>query len=108
MIPDLPPNVSDEAYLEFYHQLAGNLSDQSTIHMNWHTHRQNPSVCWICDYYNLMIKVLALADRNISKSALDMVTELSSEDDSDSEIENDLNVNDEPDSDETQEDSNEE
>ncbi len=86
MIPTLPSNVSDRDQLEFLSTLAGNLADQSSIHMNWHTHRQNPSVCWICDLNILVSKILFY-----TKSSLDMGTELSSEDDSDSEIENDLN-----------------
>ncbi len=90
MIPDLPSSVSDKDRIEFYATLWGNLSDQSSIHVNWHTHRQNPSTCWICDTYTLVSKVLAMYDKNISKSSLDMETELSSEDDSDSEIENDI------------------
>ncbi len=96
MIPDLPPSVSDTERLDFYSSLWSNLSDQSSVHINWHTHRQNPSVCWICDLFTLTSKVLAIADKDKSKSALDIETELSSEDVSDSEIENDLNVNDEP------------
>ncbi len=83
MIPTLPSNVSDKDQLEFLSTLAGNLADQSTIHMNWHTHRQNPSVCWICDLNVLVSKILYY-----TKSSLDMVTESSSEYDSDSEIEN--------------------
>ncbi len=82
MIPTLPSNVSDKDQLEFLSTLAGNLADQSSIHVNWHTHRQNPSVCWICDLNVLVSKILFY-----TKSSLDMETELSSEDDSDSEIE---------------------
>ncbi len=93
MIPDLPPSVSDKERLDFFSTLAGNLSDQSSIHVNWHTHRQNPSICWICDLNILISKVLALQTYN-TKSSLDMETELSSEDDSDSEIET-LNHDDE-------------
>ncbi len=92
MIPDLPTSVSDTERLDFYSTLAGNLSDQSSIHVNWHTHRQNPSVCWICDLNILLSKVLLIN----TKSSLDMVTEPSSEDDSDPEIENDLNHDEEP------------
>ncbi len=90
MIPTLPSNVSDKDQLDFLSTLAGNLADQSSIHVNWHTHRQNPSVCWICDLNTLVSKILYY-----TKSSLDMVTELSSEDVSDSEIES-LNTNDEP------------
>ena len=89
MIPTLPSNVSDKDQLDFLSILAGNLADQSSIHVNWHTHRQNPSVCWICDLNTLVSKILYY-----TKSSLDMVTELSSEDVSDSEIES-LNVNEE-------------
>ncbi len=89
MIPTLPPSISDEDRNEFYATLAGNLSDQSTIHIHWHTHRQNPSVCWICDMNTLLSMAFS------TKSSLDMVTELSSENESDSEIENDLNHDDE-------------
>ncbi len=91
MIPTLPPSISDDERNEFYATLAGNLSDQSTIHIHWHTHRQNPSVCWICDMNTLLSMAFS------TKSSLDMVTEPSSEDESDSEIEgeNDLNHDDE-------------
>ncbi len=64
--------------------------------MNWHTHRQNPSVCWICDMNILISKILFY-----TKSTLDMETEFSSEEVSDSEIENNLNVDDEQDVDDT-------
>ncbi len=91
MIPTLPSSISDKEQIEFYSSIAGNLSDQSSIHVHWHTHRQNPSVCWICDMNILISKVLLL-----TKSSLDMVTESSSEYDSDAEIENDLNHDEEP------------
>ncbi len=90
MIPTLPPSISEDDRNEFYATLAVNLSDQSTIHIHWHTHRQNPSVCWICDMNTLLSMAFS------TKSSLDMVTKLSSEDESDTEIENDLNHNEEP------------
>ncbi len=93
MIPDLPPSCTDADVLTFYDTLLGNLQDQSSIHVNWHTHRQNPSTCWICDMYTLSSKVMRLVDKYITKPTLDIETELSSEDDSDSEIENDINDN---------------
>ncbi len=80
--------------LDFYSKLAGNLSDQSTIHIRWWTHRQNPSVCWICDQNILLSKVMEITGRYITKSTVDMETSSMSEDDSDSEIEN-LNLNEE-------------
>ncbi len=82
MIPTLPSSISDEEQIEFYSSIAGNLSDQSSIHIHWHTHRQNPSVCWICDLNILVSKILIL-----TKSSLDMVTESSSDNESDPEIE---------------------
>ncbi len=92
MIPTLPSSISDKEQLAFLSTLAGNLSDQSSVHVNWHTHRQNPSVCWICDLNILVSRILFY-----TKSSLDMVTEPSSEDDSDAEIEKDnFNYNDEP------------
>lgn len=95
MIPDLPPSVTNDDRLEFYSALVGNLSDQSSIHVNWHTHRQNPSTCWICDLLILMSKILHITKDLTTKSSLDMETRYSSDDDSDSEIENDLNHDDE-------------
>ncbi len=92
MIPTLPSSISDQEQIEFYSSIAGNLSDQSSIHVHWHTHRQNPSVCWICDLNILVSKILLL-----TKSSLDMETVSSSEDDSESEIEREsFNKDDEP------------
>ncbi len=92
MIPELPKSISAEENLEFLSTIAGNLADQSSVHVNWHTHRQNPSVCWICDMNILISRILLY-----TKSSLDMVTEPSSEDEADAEIEKDnFNYNDEP------------
>lgn len=86
MIPDLPSSVTDMERLEFLDKLLGNLEDQSTIHEKWHTHRQNPSVCWICDLVSLSRKVLYTTEQFLSKSPLDTGTELSLDDDSELEI----------------------
>ncbi len=97
MIPTLPSSISDQEQIEFYSSIAGNLSDQSSIHVHWHTHRQNPSVCWICDMNILISKILLL-----TKSSLDIETRYSSDEESDTEIENDdsliesLNYDEEP------------
>ncbi len=88
MIPDLPEGISDDKLLDFYAKLAGNLSDQSTIHIRWWTHRQNPSVCWICDLNIIISKLLRVSDRYITKSSVDMETSSKPEDDSEIEIEN--------------------
>ncbi len=89
MIPTLPELMSDRAVLQFYDTLSGNLSDQSTVHKNWHTHRGNPSVCWICDMTTLLSMVLTLAFKINTKSTVDIETdEVQGETDSDPEIEN--------------------
>ncbi len=86
MIPELPTSVKDMERLEFYDKLLGNLEDQSTLHEKWHTHRSNPSVCWICDLISLSRKILYTTEQFLSKSTLDSKTVLSSDDDSELEI----------------------
>ncbi len=90
MIPDLPEGMTLEQELAFYSQLGGNLSDQSSVHVNWHTHRRNPSVCWICDINILLTKVIDLYDNFISKSSVDMETSHMSDEETDTEIELDM------------------
>lgn len=95
MIPDLPEGMDEFQILRFYDTLSGNLSDQSTIHTNWHTHRGNPSICWICDMTTLLSKVLTLAMAKYTKSTVDSkIEQAEDETDSDTEIEN-FNVDDE-------------
>ncbi len=95
MIPELPEGISADKVLDFYSKLAGNLQDQSSIHVNWHTHRRNPSVCWICDLNILNSKLITLANRFITKSTVDLETELLSENETDTEIEDDMNYDEE-------------
>ncbi len=73
--------------LEFYDKILGNLEDQSTLHERWHTHRSNPSVCWICDLISISRKILYTTEQFITKSPLDIGTSLSSDDDSELESE---------------------
>ncbi len=90
MIPQLPDGIGEKEILMFYDTLSGNLSDQATIHMNWHTHRGNPSTCWICDLVTLLSYVLTLALSKYTKSTVDIETdEVQCGTDSDTEIEND-------------------
>ncbi len=97
MIPDLPEGIGEKEILMFYDTLSGNLSDQSTIHKNWHTHRGNPSICWICDMTTLLSKVLDIVMSRYTKFTVDIQTdEDQCETESESEIEDNLNVNDEP------------
>ncbi len=95
MIPELPESVTDLERLKFYSDLLSNLEDQSTIHTNWHTHKQNPSVCWICDIPIVARKIAWIVEKNITKFPLDIETELSSGDDSELEIEDESLNNDE-------------
>ncbi len=95
MIPDLPEGIGEREVLMFYDTLSGNLSDQSTIHKNWHTHRGNPSICWICDMTTLLSKVLELALLKYTKSTVDIETDEDQvETELDSEIES-YNTNEE-------------
>jgi len=95
MIPDLPEGMDEFQTLKFYDSLSGNLSDQSTVHVHWHTHRGNPSICWICDMTTLLSKVLTLAMAKYTKSTVDIETDEGQvETDSVPEIEN-LNVDEE-------------
>ncbi len=99
MIPQLPEGMNQKEVLMFYDTLSGNLSDQSTIHKNWHTHRGNPSVCWICDMTTLLSKVLEISFDLLTKSTVDIETdEVQGETDSDTEIEidNDEVIDNEP------------
>ncbi len=86
MIPELPKSVTDVERLAFYSDILSNLEDQSTIHTNWHTHKQNPAVCWICDIPIVARKIAYIVEKNITKSTLDIETELNSGDDSELEI----------------------
>jgi len=88
MIPELPTSVSKEEALEFYSNVLSNLEDQSTIHTNWHTHKQNPAVCWICDIPICARKIAYIVEELITKSTLDIETELNQVDDSELEIDN--------------------
>ncbi len=88
MIPSLPESVSQIDSLAFYSDILSNLEDQSTIHTNWHTHKQNPAVCWICDIPICARKIAYIVEQLITKSTLDIETELNQVEDSDLEIEN--------------------
>ena len=101
MIPTLPKSVSQIDSLAFYSDLLSNLEDQSTIHLNWHTHKQNPSVCWLCDIPICARKIAYIVEQLITKSPLDIETGLSSGEESELEIddvsdEESLNYDEEP------------
>jgi len=86
MIPDLPKSVTKVDALVFYSDMLSKLEDQSTIHTNWHTHKQNPAVCWICDIPICARRIAYIVEELITKSTLDIETSKSSEMESDPEI----------------------
>ncbi len=86
MIPELPKSVSQLEAIEFYSDMLSKLEDQSTIHVNWHTHKQNPAVCWICDIPICARKIAYLVEQHITKSPVDMGTVENSDEDSEPEI----------------------
>ncbi len=88
MIPELPKGVTMADKLAFYSDILSNLEDQSTIHTNWHTHKQNPAVCWICDIPIVARKIAYIVEQLLPKSTLDIETELSSGEESELEIDN--------------------
>ncbi len=90
MIPTLPDGMDSKAILMFYDTLSGNLADQATIHTNWHTHRGNPAVCWICDLITINSMILTEALGKYTKSTVDIETdEVQDDTDSETEIEHD-------------------
>ncbi len=86
MIPDLPKGITKKDSLDFYSKIAGNLSDQSTHHINWHTHRKGPTICWICDLNLLISRLLDVQGFN-TKSTVDSKIMLNQENDSETESE---------------------
>jgi len=86
MIPDLPKSVTKIDALAFYSDILSNLEDQSTIHTNWHTHKQNPAVCWICDIPICARKIAYLTEEILTKSTLDIETEFNQVEASEPEI----------------------
>ncbi len=91
MIPDIPLGITKKNALDFYSKIAGNLSDQSTHHINWHTHRKEPSVCWICDLNILISRLLDLHNFN-TKSTVDRKVMLNQDRESETESENEGSV----------------
>ncbi len=76
MIPYLPEDTSALEIPKFYRQIAENLEIRGGHHEAWHSHKRDPSVCWMCDLIELSKLVIGEMERFISKSALDIETEL--------------------------------
>lgn len=86
MIPYLPVNSTEDDMLKFYESIVDNLTTRSMHHEAWHTHKRDPSVCWICDLLEVSKNLIGEIGRYISKSSLDIDEQsfssgISSEDD---------------------------
>ncbi len=86
MIPYLPQDTSDLEIPVFYKHIVDNLEIRSGHHEAWHSHKRDPSVCWMCDLVEVGKLLVQEIERLISKSALDiedslLVQELNSEED---------------------------
>ncbi len=72
MIPNLPLDTNPLEIPKFYRQIAENLEIRGGHHEGWHTHKRDPSVCFICDLIELAKLVTGEMEMFISKSALDL------------------------------------
>ncbi len=75
MIP-IPPSAKPIEALTFYRAICDNLKIRCMHHESWHTHKRDPSVCWICDYQEITVILINEMERFISKSALDIDDQL--------------------------------
>ncbi len=72
MIPYLPLNSTDVDTVKFYTQIVDNLEVRSGHHESWHSHKRDPSVCWMCDLVEVAKLLIHEMERYMSKSALDI------------------------------------
>lgn len=91
MIPYLPVNSTEEDMLKFYSSIVENLELRGSHHDAWHTHKRDPSVCWICDLLEVSKLLIGEMERFISKSSLDIdeqshVLEIDSEDETEDDL----------------------
>ncbi len=75
MIPYLPEGTPDRSVPAFYTQILENLTMRCGHHETWHTHKKDPSVCWVCDLLELTKISVREMEMLISKSALDSMNE---------------------------------
>ncbi len=75
MIPYLPEGTPDASVPDFYKQILENLEMRCSHHETWHTHKKDPSVCWVCDLLELTKISVREMEAVISKSALDIMNE---------------------------------
>ncbi len=76
MIPMIPQDTNPMDVPKFYKQIVDNLEMRGGHHEAWHSHKRDPSVCWMCDLIEVSKLVIQEMERFISKSALDIETEL--------------------------------
>ncbi len=96
MIPYLPQDTNPLEIPKFYRQIAENLEIRGGHHEAWHSHKRDPSVCWMCDLVELSKLVIQEMERFISKSALDIETELIDQEFTSEDDTVNYNVNEEP------------
>ncbi len=75
MIPYLPEGTPDVSVPAFYKQILDNFEMRCSHHETWHTHKKDPSVCWVCDLLELTKISVREMEALISKSALDIMNE---------------------------------
>ncbi len=75
MIPMIPTDTNPLEVPKFYRQIIENLEMRGGHHEAWHSHKRDPSVCWMCDLIEVSKIVVGEMERYISKSALDIETE---------------------------------
>ncbi len=75
MIPYLPEGTPDRSVPDFYKQILDNLAMRCGHHETWHTHKKDPSVCWVCDLLELTKVSVREMEMLISKSALDIMND---------------------------------
>jgi len=98
MIPDLPEGNTVNQQIDFYEKLLDTNESQGLVHIHWHTHRNDPSLCWICDRATLAHKCINIAQEALNvESAPDIETGLVPDSDIDTEIDDEsLNRDEEP------------
>ncbi len=95
MIPMLPSETNPLEVPKFYRQIIENLEMRGGHHEAWHSHKRDPSVCWMCDLIEVSKLVVQEMERFISKSALDIETELIDQEFSPEEVTVNYNLNEE-------------
>ncbi len=91
----LPQETNPLEVPKFYRQIIDNLEMRGGHHEAWHSHKRDPSVCWMCDLIEVSKLVVQEMERFISKSALDIETELIDQEFSPEEVTVNYNHNEE-------------